>query len=181
MYSMESVKPYWIWGIVATLCVIVLCFGSGLYIPNNHYEIFFLSHIVLSVILVVGCWYHAYDLYGFLGGYVYWVYAVSTVWAFDRIARVIRIKFVGSRRSVITELTSDFGYIKIDVPDVRWGLAPEKHAYLYFPTLSRWTPWESRPFSDMPTAVLTPRAYDDESHADSSLSAAKRSDGSAVA
>lgn len=55
MYPMEVVKPYWIRGIVATLCAVILCFGSGLYIRNNHYEIFLLSHIVLSEILVAGC------------------------------------------------------------------------------------------------------------------------------
>lgn len=95
MYSMESVKPYWVWGIVATLCTVLLCFGSGLYIQTNHYEIFLLSHIDLSVTTVAGCWYNAYDLYGLLGRDVYWIYAVSAVWAFDRAARITRIGVLG--------------------------------------------------------------------------------------
>jgi hypothetical protein len=179
MYSMESVKPYWIWGIVATLCVVVLCFGSGLYIRNKHYEIFLLSHIALSVILVVGCWYHAYDLYGLLGGYVYWVYAVSAVWAFDRVVRALRIGIVGTKMSTIREMDSDLGYVRIDVPDVRWSLGPGMHAYLYFPTVSRWAPWESHPFSVMPTAMLTPRTRDDSITTDHLSRLGEKTNGSA--
>lgn len=157
MYSMEIVKPYWIWGIVATISVVILCFGSGLYIRANHYEIFLLSHIVLSVLTVVGCWYHSYDLYGLLGGDVYWVYAVSAVWAFDRAARIARIGVVGPKRSVVTELGGANGYVRVDVPDIRWNRVPGRHAYLYLPTVSRWAPWENHPFSVMPTAMLTPK------------------------
>jgi hypothetical protein len=83
MYSMERSKPYWIWGIVATICVVVLCFGSGFYFPNFFYQGFLVVHTVLSVITAVGCWYHAYELYGLLGGYGYWIYATAAVWAFD--------------------------------------------------------------------------------------------------
>jgi hypothetical protein len=52
MYSMEADKPHWIWGIAATVCVVTLCFASGLYIRNNHYEVFLLTHIALSVVTV---------------------------------------------------------------------------------------------------------------------------------
>lgn len=33
-YDMEATMPYWIWGIVATLCVVVLTFDTGLYIRS---------------------------------------------------------------------------------------------------------------------------------------------------
>lgn len=178
MYAMESVKSYWICGIVATLCVVILCFGSGLYVRNNHYEVFLITHIVLSVITVVGCWYHAYDLYALLGGYCYWIYAVSAVWAFDRVARALRIWIVGLRRSTITELDSEAGYVRIDVPDIRWSLTPGRHAYLYFPILSKWTPWESHPFSIMPTVLLSPSSYKNKSGAAQTSRSLGRSDSS---
>lgn len=63
---MEVKAPYWISGIVATLCYVVLTFGSGLYIRNYAYSFFLL---ILSIILIVGCWYHAYDLYKYPSGY----------------------------------------------------------------------------------------------------------------
>lgn len=161
MYSMEADKPYWVWGIVATISVVVLCFGSGLYIRADHYEIVLLSHIVLSVLTVVGCWYHSYDLYGLLGGDIFWVYAVSAVWAFDRAAKIVRIGVVGPKRSNVTELGGANDYVRVDVPDIRWNRVPGRHAYLYFPTVSRLAPWENHPFSVMPTAMPTPISGDD--------------------
>lgn len=158
-YDMEHTKPYWIWGIVATLCVVVLTFFSGLYVRNVFYETWLVVHIVLSVIVVVACWYHAYDLYAYLGGYCYWLYAVSAVWAFDRLARIARIVGVGPRRATVTALGDAAEYVRIDIPGVRWGLEPGKHAYFYFPTLSPLRPWENHPFSILPTALLRPSHY----------------------
>ncbi|KAK4902932.1 hypothetical protein LTR27_000871 [Elasticomyces elasticus] len=156
MYGMENKKPYWIWGIVATLCVVVLCFGSGLYVRNNHYEVFLTMHVVLSIIIVVGCWYHAYDLYGLLGGYCYWIYATSAVWAFDRGWRRLRIWSSGLRRASVSQLGEEDGYVRIDIPGIRWSQKPGTHAYVYFPALTPWRPWENHPFSVMPTIMLRP-------------------------
>lgn len=156
-YSTEVSKPYWIWGIVATLMVVVLTFGSGLYVRSFAYEPFLLTHIVFSVILIVGCWYHAYDLYGFLGGYVDWIYAMVAVWFFDRLARVVRMIVTGPRRAKVTELSE--GYVRINVPGIRWGVEPGKHVYMYFPTLNPLRPWENHPFSVLPTVLLPPSAH----------------------
>ncbi|KAF2098869.1 hypothetical protein NA57DRAFT_76105 [Rhizodiscina lignyota] len=153
-YSSEVSQPYWIWGIVATLCCVILTFGSGLYVRNFAYEIFLITHIVLSVILIVGCWYHAYDLYKFLGGYEDWIYAVSAVWFFDRLMRVARVLIAGPRRAKVTQLGER--YVRIDVPGIRWGSEPGKHVYIYFPTLNPLRPWENHPFSVLPTALLQP-------------------------
>jgi hypothetical protein len=157
MYSMENTKPYWIWGIVATMCVVVLCFGSGLYVRNFYYGAFIITHVVLSVITVVGCWYHAYDLYKLLGGVCYWLYATAAVWSFDRLGRLLRIYNAGVCRTRVTELGE--GYIRLDVPATRWQHKPGMHAYLYFPSLTPWTPWENHPFSVMPSVMLRPSLY----------------------
>ena len=153
-YEEQVSMPYWIWGIVATLCSVILCFGSGLYVRNFQYEIFLLTHIVLSVVLVVGCWYHYYDLYKFLGGVLDWIYATCAVWFFDRLLRIVRMVVVGPRRAQVTELGD--GYVRIDIPGIRWGTEPGKHVYVYFPTLKPLQPWENHPFSVLPTAMLQP-------------------------
>ena len=153
MYYMEVSKPYWIWGIVATICVVLLCFTSSLPLRLPSYQAFLVYHIVLSVVTVVGCWYHAYDLYGLLGGVGYWIYAVAAVWAFDRGARLLRILLCGIRRANVKDLGGT-GYARVDIPGVRWGSRPGLHAYLYFPTRTPWTPWENHPFSVMPTILL---------------------------
>ncbi|KAH8725772.1 ferric reductase like transmembrane component-domain-containing protein [Phaeosphaeriaceae sp. PMI808] len=152
MYGAQVNMPYWIWGIVGTVSAVVLTFGSGLYVRKFSYEIFLIVHIILSVLLIVGCWYHAYDLYRFLGGYQTWLYAVSGVWFFDRIARIARIIVAGPRRAKVTNIGDN--YVRIDIPGVRWGADPGKHVYVYLPTLSRFQPWENHPFSILPTRLL---------------------------
>lgn len=154
MYKMQLSMPYWIWGCFATVVAVVLTFGSGLFVRKLAYEFFLIMHIVLSVMLVVGCWYHAYDLYKFLGGYQVWLYAVAGVWFFDRVARIARIIVAGPRRAKVTEVGEEF--IRIDIPGIRWGADPGKHVYVYFPTLHKFRPWENHPFSVLPTAMLAP-------------------------
>ena len=167
-YDEEVSAPYWIWGIVATVACVLLTFGSGLYVRNLTYEFFLITHIVLSVILIIGCWYHAYDLYKFLGGVEDWIYAMVAVWIFDRLARVTRIIIIGPRRATVVELGE--GYIRIDIPRVRWGCEPGKHVYVYFPTLHLLRPWENHPFSILPTVLLhsSHLRNDSKSHSPSS-------------
>lgn len=170
----DAVKsPYWIWGIVATLSSVILTFGSGLYVRKYSYEFFLLQHIVLSAILIVGCWYHAYDLYKYLGGYQDWMIAISAIWMFDRLGRAVRIAVAGPRRVRVTALNED--YVRIDIPGIRWGSDPGKHVYVYFPTLHPFRPWENHPFSLLQTALLQPPHAN--LHSDSgSLSSAERSE-----
>ena len=151
-YATEHSKPYWIWGIISTLGVVILTFASGLYVRRFHYEIFLLTHIVLTVIVIVGCWYHVYDLYAFLGAYEDWLYAVAAVWFFDRVIRVLRIIVSGPQYAKVTDLGNR--YMRIDVPGLHWGMMTGKHAYFYFPTLTPLRPWENHPFSLIPSAML---------------------------
>lgn len=153
-YSSNHNMPYWIWGIVATIVTVVLAFASGLYVRKFFYEAFLLMHIVLSVILVAGLWYHVVDIYKYAGGYWIWVYVITAVWGFDRVARILRIVIAGPRRAQITDLGED--YVRIDIPGVHWGIEPGKHVYIYFPTLNPLRPWENHPFSVMSTALIGP-------------------------
>ena len=165
-YAQAIKSPYWIWGILATLSCVLLTFGSGRYVRDHAYEFFLLKHVVLSVVLIVGCWYHAFDLYKYLGGYEDWMIAVSVIWIFDRLGRALRIAVVGRRRAKVTALNQD--YVRIDIPGIRWGSQPGKHVYVYFPTLHPLKPWENHPFSVLQTATLSkpPHARVDSSDHD---------------
>lgn len=122
----EAVKsPYWIWGIVTALCVVVLAFGSGHYVWSLSYEFFLITHVVLSAILSVGCWYHAHDLYKYLGGHEDWMIAISAIWMFDRVGRAVRIVNAGPCRAKVTALSEE--YVRIHIHGVRWGTEPGKH------------------------------------------------------
>lgn len=154
-YPSEAKESYWIWGAVAIVAIMILVFASGLYVRRCSYEIFLVTHIMLSVFVVVGCWYHIklWHSVSFTWGYETWLYAAIAVWSFDRLARMARIAHMGVRRAKVTELGG--GYVRIDILGVRWSFEPGSHVYTFFPTLDPLRPWENHPFSVVPTALLS--------------------------
>lgn len=160
-YKTDSKLPYWIWGAVAMVAMAIILLTSILWMRQKSYEVFLAVHIVLSVITLVGCWYHVYLWIG-LGTYGYesWLYAACAVWFFDRLARAGRVVKNGIKRARVVELDGSGGvYVRIDVADVQWGTgSPGAHVYTYFPFLTsggEWRqPWENHPFSLVPTVLL---------------------------
>lgn len=151
-YPDESKQQYWIWGAVAVIATMLLIFSSGLYVRARNYEVFLVTHILLALFVLVGCWYHIKDWIGLTWGYETWLYAAIAVWFFDRLVRVGRVLKNGVRRTRVTDLGG--GYIRLDIAGLRWGSAPGRHVYAYFPSLNPLRPWENHPFSIMPTALL---------------------------
>jgi len=153
----EERKAYWIWGAVATVGLGALVVGSGLYVRRFVYELFLVGHIVLAVVVIVGCWYHVHQWMGLGYGYMTWLIAACGVWLFDRLVRVGRLFGNGVRRARVREIGEGKEYVRVDVEGVQWGSArPGMHVYAQFPTLNRWRPWENHPFSVMPTCLLLP-------------------------
>lgn len=153
-YPSEARKEYWIWGAVATVAVMILVVASGLYVRLFAYEFFLITHILLSVFVIVGCWYHIKLWIGTTWGYETWLYTACAVWFFDRLARIGRILKTGRRRAKVTDLGG--GYVRVDVVGIRWDSDPGKHVYTFFPTLNPLRFWENHPFSIIPTALLQP-------------------------
>jgi hypothetical protein len=50
----EQVAEYWIWGIVATLAVVIMIVVSTLYFRRLSYEVFLITHIILAVFVIAG-------------------------------------------------------------------------------------------------------------------------------
>jgi predicted ferric reductase len=153
----EQVAPYWIWGIVATLAVVLMVVFSSLYFRQRSYELFLIVHIVLAVIVIVGSWYHVELLFTRKWGYELWLYAACAVWFSERLVRVLRILKNGFRRAEVKEVGE--GIVRVDIKDIRWDAQPGKHTYAYFPTLNPLRPWENHPFSVIPTALLGSRGH----------------------
>jgi predicted ferric reductase len=143
-YPAESVKPYWSWGIVATVLTCAMLILSLLYFRRIAYEVFLLLHIVLAVLVIVGCWYHVILKWGY-NFYDNWLYAAIAVWFFDRTVRVLRVLKNGMRYAAVTEVGDN--YVRVDVPGVRWTPKPGYVGYVGFPTLHPLRPWENHPFS----------------------------------
>lgn len=153
----EQVAPYWIWGIVATLAVVIMVVLSTLYFRRLSYEIFLIVHIVLAIFVIVGSWYHVELLFTRKWGYQYWIYAACAVWFFDRLVRVLRVLKNGVRRAEVRDLSDNI--VRIDVKNVRWDAVPGRHTYAYFPSLNPLRPWENHPLSIIPTALLMSRDH----------------------
>ena len=164
-YSKEVSMPLWYWGIVGTVAAVIIVLTSFLIIRQRAYELFLLTHIVMSVVCLVGCWYHVWvnDVGDF--GYETFLYTTFAVWAFDRVARVGRILKTGMKRAIVTDIGPNI--IRVDVPGIRWASSPGHCVYVYFPTLHLWKPWENHPFSMVPTAMITGEVTRDESRSES--------------
>ncbi|KAJ9192847.1 hypothetical protein DTO164E3_7993 [Paecilomyces variotii] len=125
----EAVKsPYWIWGIVATLCCVLLTFGSGLYL-RSYATSSSCSNILCSP-----------------------SFSLSAAGTMPTIWRVLHIAIVCPHRAKVTVLNEE--YVRIDILGIRWGSEPGRHVYVYFPGLHPLRPWENYPFSILPTALL---------------------------
>ncbi|KAF6833311.1 ferric reductase transmembrane component 4 [Colletotrichum plurivorum] len=59
-YTTSLKIKWWIWGCVATVAAVVIVLTSALIIRQRAYELFLITHIVMAVICIVGCWYHVY-------------------------------------------------------------------------------------------------------------------------
>ncbi|KAA8647874.1 putative ferric-chelate reductase (Fre2) [Aspergillus tanneri] len=141
-HSSESKRPYWYWGIIATLAMAILLPASALQVRKRCYELFLGWHIFLSLLSLVGCYLHIFYRYAHQWGYENWIYIALGIWAFERVFRILRM----ARHGVLTAEVSavDEEYIKVEIP----GIVAHGHVYLYFPTLT-WRLWENHPFSVM--------------------------------
>ncbi|KAF2433849.1 ferric reductase transmembrane component 4 [Tothia fuscella] len=150
-FAAESQKPYWLWGIVATVLACAMIVFSVLYFRRLSYEIFLIGHIIMSVLMIVGCWYHIALMWG-NNFYINWLIAAVAVWFFDRLFRVLRVAKNGVRRAVVTELGNE--HVRIDIPGIRWASKPGHVGYAFFPALNPLRPWENHPFSINSTSMF---------------------------
>ncbi|KAF2435456.1 ferric reductase like transmembrane component [Tothia fuscella] len=156
-HTAEAKTPYWIWGIVATLGMCILLPTSILPLRKKFYELFLVWHVVVSVLVVAGCYLHIIYRFEHQWGYEAWIFAAFAVWGFERIMRVLRVARNGVRTATITKIDEE--YIRVDVP----GVSGDGHAYLYFPTLT-WRVWENHPFSVASTVLQAPRSSPSSVH-----------------
>lgn len=128
-----------------------MCLAAGLaFLPlrMSFYEAFLALHIVLVVLMLVGCWYHLVPHFGFDFGYEVWLYIAFAFWAADRLARLARLAFYNHLFSseAVVEAIPDTNILQITVfPRTTLGFGPGQHSFLYFVGLGKF--WESHPFS----------------------------------
>ena len=147
-HATESQLAYWIWGIIATLCMSILLPCSILPIREKVYEFFLAWHVLLSIFTLAGCYWHIMERFQNQWGYENWIYTAIAIWGFERAMRLARLARNGVKTARVTIIDED--YVRVDVEDV----SGSGHAYLYFHTLT-WRVWENHPFS-VASAVVSP-------------------------
>tara|TARA_R110002060_G_scaffold9310_5_gene13897 strand:- start:751 stop:2178 length:1428 start_codon:yes stop_codon:yes gene_type:complete len=167
MYKAEFARNYWSWGIVATVCVCAMLPFSHLWVRQKFYEFFLLTHIALSLLFLIGYYYHIWFLYTYNWGYEIWMFIAGAIWGLDRVIRVIRMALQGSRTAIVAAMKDvDGDYIRIDIQgtELKGGVA-----YLCFPTLG-WHFWETHPFSVAFNPGSIPEGPSTETHAPATTS-----------
>ena len=147
-HATESQLPYWVWGVAATLCMSILLPSSILPIRESLYEFFLAWHVLLSIFVLAGCYWHILERFERQWGYENWIYTAIAIWGFERAMRLARVARNGIKTARVAVIDED--YIRVDIEHV----SGSGHAYLYFPTLT-WRVWENHPFS-VASAVLPP-------------------------
>jgi predicted ferric reductase len=142
--------PYYWWGIIGTIFLCLAITFSILPIRRFQYEIFLVTHIIMVIIALVGCWYHVVLRFTYNWGYEVWLYIAFAIWGFERLSRmaivVYRNMVGGTATQAVAELTPGGTFMKITVyPSRGWNFKPSQHAFLYFPSTGRF--WENHPFS----------------------------------
>lgn len=148
-HAAESKLPYWVWGIVATLCMSILLPSSVFPVRKHLYEFFLAWHVLLSIFVLVGSLWHILERFQRQWGYENWIYTAIAIWGFERAMRLARLARNGVKTARVTAVDQDYVQVNIE------GVSGSGHAYLYFPTLS-WRIWENHPFSVVST--VRPRA-----------------------
>ena len=141
----EAAYPYWYWGLLATITLILMVPASLLPVRRYAYEFFLAWHLVFAILSMIGCFLHIYLRYHWQWGYEIWVVVPLALFGLDWfLIRPLRLLRNGvSLRARVEKVDDD--YLRVDVPGVRG----EGQVYLYFPTLS-WRVWENHPFSVVP-------------------------------
>ncbi|KAL8812217.1 MAG: hypothetical protein Q9223_001540 [Gallowayella weberi] len=145
-HASESKLPYWVWGVVATLCMSIMLPASILPIRKHLYEFFLAWHVLLSIFVLVGCLWHIVDRFQHQWGYENWIYTAIAIWGFERLMRFARLARNGVKTARVTVIDDD--YIRVHIEEI----SGSGHAFLYFPTLT-WRVWENHPFSVASTVL----------------------------
>ncbi|KAK6379383.1 hypothetical protein LTS17_006301 [Exophiala oligosperma] len=152
-YFAESWKEqYWYMGGMATITMSLLLGFSVMWFRVKSYEVFLLIHIALSVITLVGLFYHTKIFNGEYDGYLW---PPVAIWCFDRAARIFRWLYCNIHvrsKSVLTTKAlatyhKDGDFVRLEIVPGSDFLkpGPGQHYYLYQPL--KWKGWENHPFT----------------------------------
>ena len=146
--STEAAKAYWWWGVIATVAMSLMVGLSSFSVRSRAYEVFLISHIILAILSLLGCWYHIIQRFQKQWGYEVWLYIAFAFWSYDRLLRVLGTIYHALSKKPVAHIEAVNGTnavlmtVLLQKP-LRAG--PGKHIYVHFPSLGKF--WESHPFT----------------------------------
>ncbi|KAL1994156.1 hypothetical protein VTN49DRAFT_2825 [Thermomyces lanuginosus] len=152
--------PFFAWGAVGTVAMILLISHSPSPIRHAFYETFLHLHQLFALTALVGVYIHArIDVLP----QRYWACLAMALWAFERSLRWIRRFYLNFHRGKMTTvliraMPGEACRVTFHLPR-RVHIKPGSHVYAFFPTVS-W--WMSHPFSVAwvdPESCVTPPAH----------------------
>lgn len=138
-YAEDMKETYLVWGTLATVAGGIIMVQGLMALRRRWYEIFLIIHIIMAALFIGGSWIHVDEL-----GYVWFYYAATAVWAFDRLVRILRLVTFGCPESEVSFLSDET--LKVVVPKAKyWRAIPGGHAFVHFLRPSCF--WQSHPFT----------------------------------
>ncbi|KAL2820922.1 ferric reductase like transmembrane component-domain-containing protein [Aspergillus cavernicola] len=150
-------KQYILWGTLGMVLMVLILPAAVNWFRHRAYETFLFLHIVFSVGVLIGCFYHTI----IFEGQVYWFYLWLPVgiWVFDRSLRIARTIYCNlhvrrrSSKSRIQYTSSTATYdkaanlIRLEILPGSSSLDPRPGQYYFLYQPFRLTGWESHPFT----------------------------------
>ncbi|KAH6692727.1 ferric reductase NAD binding domain-containing protein [Plectosphaerella plurivora] len=154
-YFLEWKEAWWYLGAMATVAMSFLIFFSFRVFRHKTYEFFLLVHIALSVVTIVGLFYHTSI---FEGEYNPYLWPLVAIWLFDRVVRIIRVVYcnvhvrLGSGKTIHCTTATVIHHQVANVLEIQLrpgtkhlNPGPGQHYFLYQPF--RLKGWENHPFT----------------------------------
>lgn len=137
-YATTIKKPYFFYGVAATVICFVMIGASVYPLRRAYYEYFLFFHVIFAIVFLAMCWYHCRTL-----GWMEWMIAACCVWFLERLIRFIRCTAFGYRKASISIAGDELMKIEVTKP-AWWFHNPGTHCYIYF---ANWLFWENHPFT----------------------------------
>ncbi|WRT67595.1 uncharacterized protein IL334_004567 [Kwoniella shivajii] len=147
VWAVKDFRQYLLCGIAALFGFTMLWVTSFRFVRRVAYEFFLASHIIFTVMYLVGAYFHWY----YLGQ---WVLPALAIWIFDRLLRFLKVlyqnnfhnprKWKSRGESKIELLDHDVMRVTIRRDNFHWKAG--QHAFISAPSISG-MPHESHPFS----------------------------------
>ncbi|SGZ39599.1 uncharacterized protein HGUI_01799 [Hanseniaspora guilliermondii] len=151
-YTESYTDDYWISGVYAMVIGAAIIFLSNHRLVRKHYyEIFFVLHIVLAVVFVIGMWRHLNPL-----ECAEYIIPFIGIWALERVFRLFRmfVVFGGFRKNKATlyvneeNLDENDMFIRLDIENYNKSLFKPKEGHFGFVYLGLpFSFWQSHPFT----------------------------------